>query len=160
MTAIVRFLAANDGDNSLLLSNGVQAVFYGRIARMARAFNITPMHWRKYCKGKLDASSAVASLSRLANAEWWERQLKAQRTRWREALLIAAGEVNLKKYPYASKQAIRDVQARRLANMDYLKGCDLENVATGERFDLIDKVMASISNPEIRRMELMSTIAG
>ncbi|HBC0574340.1 TPA: replication endonuclease [Serratia marcescens] len=154
------FLAANDGDNSLLLSNGVQAVFYGRIARMARAFNITPMHWRKYCKGKLDASSAVASLSRLANAEWWERQLKAQRTRWREALLIASGEVNLKKYPYASKQAIRDVQARRLANMDYLKGCDLENVATGERFDLIDKVMASISNPEIRRMELMSTIAG
>lgn len=140
------FLAANDGDNSLLLSNGVQAVFYGRIARMARAFNITPMHWRKYCKGKLDASSAVASLSRLANAEWWERQLKAQRTRWREALLIAAGEVNLKKYPYASKQAIRDVQARRLANMDYLKGCDLENVATGERVDLIDKVMASISN--------------
>ncbi|MEL5681247.1 replication endonuclease [Serratia nevei] len=154
------FLAANDGDNSLLLSNGVQAVFYGRIARMARAFNIMPMHWRKYCKGKLDASSAVASLSRLANAEWWERQLKAQRTRWREALLIAAGEVNLKKYPYASKQAIRDVQARRLANMDYLKGCDLENVATGERVDLIDKVMASISNPEIRRMELMSTIAG
>lgn len=154
------FLTANDGDNSLLLSNGVQAVFYGRIARMARAFNITPMHWRKYCKGKLDASSAVASLSRLANAEWWERQLKAQRTRWREALLIAAGEVNLKKYPYASKQAIRDVQARRLANMDYLKGCDLENVATGERVDLIDKVMASISNPEIRRMELMSTIAG
>ncbi|MEN4040370.1 replication endonuclease [Serratia marcescens] len=154
------FLTANNGDNSLLLSNGVQAVFYGRIARMARAFNITPMHWRKYCKGKLDASSAVASLSRLANAEWWERQLKAQRTRWREALLIAAGEVNLKKYPYASKQAIRDVQARRLANMDYLKGCDLENVATGERVDLIDKVMASISNPEIRRMELMSTIAG
>ncbi|HAT3729931.1 replication endonuclease [Serratia marcescens] len=154
------FLTANDGDNSLLLSNGVQAVFYGRIARMARAFNITPMHWRKYCKGKLDASSAVASLSRLANAEWWERQLKAQRTRWREALLIAAGEVNLKKYPYASKQAIRDVQARRLANMDYLKGCDLENVATGERVDLMDKVMASISNPEIRRMELMSTIAG
>ncbi|HGH4789213.1 replication endonuclease [Serratia marcescens] len=154
------FLTANGGDNSLLLSDGVQAVFYGRIARMARAFNITPMHWRKYCKGKLDASSAVASLSRLANAEWWERQLKAQRTRWREALLIAAGEVNLKKYPYASKQAIRDVQARRLANMDYLKGCDLENVATGERVDLIDKVMASISNPEIRRMELMSTIAG
>ncbi|MEL5668783.1 replication endonuclease [Serratia ureilytica] len=154
------FLTANDGDNSLLLSNSVQAVFYGRIARMARAFNITPMHWRKYCKGKLDASSAVASLSRLANAEWWERQLKAQRTRWREALLIAAGEVNLKKYPYASKQAISDVQARRLANMDYLKGCDLENVATGERVDLIDKVMASISNPEIRRMELMSTIAG
>ncbi|MBF8220462.1 hypothetical protein I0Y76_20315 [Serratia ureilytica] len=41
------FLAANDGDNSLLLSNGVQAVFYGRIARMTRAFNITPMHLQR-----------------------------------------------------------------------------------------------------------------
>ncbi len=41
------------------------------------------------------------------------------------------------------------------------KGVNSENVATGERVDLIDnKVMASISNPEIRRMELMSTIAG
>lgn len=154
------FIVANNGDNAGLISDSVQADFYGRIARMARAFNVTPMHWRKYQKGKLDATSAIRSLQRLVNSEWWERQLKAQRTRWREALLIAAGEVNLKKHPYASKQAIREVQARRLANMEYLKGCELENVATGERVDLIDKVMASISNPEIRRMELMSTIAG
>ncbi|PII53335.1 replication protein [Serratia sp. OLHL2] len=154
------FIAENNGDNSQLISDSVQAEFYGRIAHMARAFNVTPMHWRKYLKDKLDATSAIRSLQRLVNSEWWERQLKAQRTRWREALLIAAGEVNLKKHPYASKQAIREVQARRLANMDYLKGCELENVATGERVDLIDKVMASISNPEIRRKELMSTIAG
>jgi hypothetical protein len=36
----------------------------------------------------------------------------------------------------------------------------LEKVETGERIDLIDKVLKSISNPEIRRMELMNTIAG
>ncbi|MEL5452321.1 replication endonuclease [Serratia bockelmannii] len=154
------FIEHNGGDNTGLLEDSAQADFYGCIARMVRAFNITPMHWRKYLKGKLDARSAIASLSRLVNAEWWERQLKAQRTRWREALLIATGEVNRNKHPYASKQAIRDVQARRLSNLEYLKGCELENVATGERFDLIDKVMASISNPEIRRMELMNTIAG
>ncbi|MCN3608726.1 replication endonuclease, partial [Escherichia coli] len=35
-----------------------------------------------------------------------------------------------------------------------------ENRETGERIDLISKVMGSISNPEIRRMELMNTIAG
>ena len=154
------FIEANGSDNTGLISDSVQADFYGQVGNMARAFNVTPMHWRKYRKGALDAASAIASLSRLVNSEWWERQLKALRTRWREALLIAAGEVNRNKYPYASKQAIRDVQARRLANMEYLKGCDLENVETGERVDLIDKVMASISNPEIRRMELMSTIAG
>ena len=75
-------------------------------------------------------------------------------------MLIAAGEVNKDRSPYASKTAIRDVHARRLANLEYLKSCELENKATGERIDLISKVMASISNPEIRRMELMNTIAG
>ena len=63
-------------------------------------------------------------------------------------------------YGYASKTAIRDVHARRLANLEYLKSCELENKSTGERIDLISKVMGSISNPEIRRMELMNTIAG
>ncbi|MGJ0580959.1 replication endonuclease, partial [Xenorhabdus bovienii] len=34
------------------------------------------------------------------------------------------------------------------------------DMETGERFDLVEKVMQSISNPEIRRMELMAQIAG
>ncbi|WP_274871580.1 replication endonuclease [Serratia marcescens] len=152
------FVTENGGDT--LLDDATQSEFYGRIAGMARAFNITPMHWRKYRKGKLDARSAVASMSRLVNSEWWERQLKAQRTRWCEALLIAAGNVNRGASSYASRQAIRDVKARRQSNFDYLSSRELENVETGERFSLIDKVMASISNPEIRRMELMAMIAG
>lgn len=152
------FVVENGGDT--LLDDATQSEFYGRIAGMARAFNITPMHWRKYRKGKLDARSAVASMSRLVNSEWWERQLKAQRTRWCEALLIAAGNVNRGASSYASRQAIRDVKARRQSNFDYLSSRELENVETGERFSLIDKVMASISNPEIRRMELMAMIAG
>ncbi len=113
------FVAENDGDNAGLFEDATQSEFYGRIAGMARAFNITPMHWRKYRKGKLDARSAIASLSRLVNSEWWERQLKAQRTRWREALLIAVGNVNRGASSYASRQAIRDVKARRQSNFDY-----------------------------------------
>ncbi|MEL7631189.1 replication endonuclease [Pectobacterium aroidearum] len=152
--------AERGGQPDALFTDVAQAELYGHVASMARAFNITPLFWKNYRKGTLDIRKAIASVCRLINEEWWVRQLKAQRTRWREALMIAVGQVNKKASPYASKMAIRDVQARRLANMDYLKSCELENVATGERIDLIDKVMASISNPEIRRMELMSTIAG
>ncbi|KFF70315.1 replication protein [Pectobacterium brasiliense] len=148
------------GQPDALFTDAAQAELFGHVASMARAFNITPLFWKNYRKGTLNIRKAIASVSRLINEEWWVRQLKAQRTRWREALMIAVGQVSKKASPYASKMAIRDVQARRLANMDYLKNCELENVATGERIDLIDKVMASISNPEIRRMELMSTIAG
>ncbi|HEJ8088361.1 TPA: replication endonuclease [Serratia liquefaciens] len=154
------FIERNGGDNTGLLEDCTQADFYGLTAPMARAFNITPMYWSKYRKGKLDARSAIASLSRLVNAEWWERQLKAQRTRWREALLIAVGNVNRGTSSYASKQTIREVKARRQSNLDYLNSRELENIETGERFSLIDKVMASISNPEIRRMELMTIVAG
>jgi len=127
---------------------------------IARAFNITPMYWKKYRKGQMTIRMAFSAISRLIKDEWWVNQLKAQRMRWREALLIAAGEVNKDRSPYASKMAIRDVHSRRLANLEYLKSCELENKVTGERIDLISKVMGSISNPEIRRMELMNTIAG
>jgi hypothetical protein len=155
-----QLLSQHNGVQAKLFTDSAQQKIYGEVAGAARVFNITPMHWQKYCKRKLDMRAAFSSIARLVNDEWWIRQLKAQRTQWRESLLIAVGEVSLQKSAYASKQAIRDVRARRLANMEYLKSCDLENIETGERIDLIDKVMGSISNPEIRRMELMSTIAG
>lgn len=155
-----QYIAQHDGEQSALFTDRAQQEIYGQIAGIARRFNVRPLHWKKYCKRKMNMRAAFSSIARLVNDEWWVRQLKAQRMQWREALLIAVGEVNLQKSGYASKQAIRDVRARRLAAMEYLKSCDLENVETGERIDLIDKVMGSISNPEIRRMELMSTIAG
>ncbi|MBG0636673.1 replication endonuclease [Enterobacter asburiae] len=148
------------GGKATLFTDEAQAHLYGKVAGVARAFNFTPMHWKKYRKGQMTIRMAFSAISRLIKDEWWVNQLKAQRMRWREALLIAAGEVNKDRSPYASKMAIRDVHARRLANLEYLKSCELENKVTGERIDLISKVMGSISNPEIRRMELMNTIAG
>lgn len=148
------------GGKESLFTNEAQAHLYGHVAGAARAFNVAPLFWKKYHKGQITIRQAFSAVARLINDEWWTNQLKAQRMRWHEALLIAAGEVNKDRSPYASKNAIRDVHARRLANLEYLKSCELENKVTGERIDLISKVMGSISNPEIRRMELMNTIAG
>lgn len=148
------------GSKEALFTDDAQSYLYGQLAGAVRALNITPMYWKKYQKGQMTIRMAYSAIARMMNNEWWVSQLKAQRMRWRESLLIAAGEVNKDRSPYASKSAIRDVHARRLANLEYLKSCELENKATGERIDLISKVMASISNPEIRRMELMNTIAG
>ncbi|WP_370640075.1 replication endonuclease [Buttiauxella sp. S04-F03] len=155
------YASEHEGDKKeVLFTDEAQSWLYGEIAGAARAFNVTPLHWKKYRKGKLTAREAFSAVFRLITDDWWVAQFKAQRTRWNEALLIAVGEVSKKRSPYASKQAIRDVHARRLANLEYLKSRELENVETGERIDLIDKVLKSISNPEIRRMELMNTIAG
>ncbi|HDR2472566.1 TPA: replication endonuclease [Enterobacter soli] len=148
------------GGKETLFTDEAQAHLYGHVAGAACAFNITPMFWKKYRKGQITIRQAFSAIARLINDEWWINQFKAQRMRWHEALLIAAGEVNKDRSPYASKTAIRDVHSRRQANLEYLKSCELENKVTGERIDLISKVMGSISNPEIRRMELMNTIAG
>lgn len=150
---------AHGGQDSLF-TDEAQSHLFGHVAGAARAFNITPLFWKKYCKRQMTMRQAFSSLARLVNDEWWTNQLKAHRMRWHESLLIAVGEVNKDRSPYASKHAIRDVHTRRMANLEYLKSCELENKATGERIDLISKVMGSISNPEIRRMELMNTIAG
>lgn len=153
-------LTRHAGDSSALLQDEIQSKLYGQIASMARAFNIQPMHWHCYRKGLLDSHRAVAALSRLTSDRWWLRRLKMQRMQWREALLIAIGNVSRNTSPYASRQAIRDVKARRQSNQDYLRRCDLENTVTGERVDLMEKVLSSIANPAIRRMELMNTLAG
>lgn len=154
-------LLAKHGNNAeILLHADIQRRLYRQIATIARAFNIQPMHWRCYRKGKLDSERAIAALSRLTDDRWWLRRLKMQRMQWREALQIAIGNVRNNTSPYASRQALHDVKARRQSNLDYLHRCELENVATGERADLMDKVLGSIANPAIRRMELMNTLAG
>ncbi len=61
---------------------------YGHVAGAARAFNITPMFWKKYRKGQITIRGHFPAISRLINDEWWINQLKAQRMRWHEALLV------------------------------------------------------------------------
>lgn len=155
-----KLLARNPDTPEILLSDSSQNQIFAALAGMARALNVTPLHWSRFCKGKLDATAAVASLSRLVNADWWVRQLLSQQTRWREALMIAGGYVSRASSAYASKNALREVRSRRLSTLNYLRNCDLENEQTGERISLLDTVMSSISNPAIRRMELMTMIAG
>lgn len=101
------------GGKETLFTDEAQSHLYGKVASVARAFNFTPMYWKKYRKGQMTIRMAFSAISRLIKDEWWVNQLKAQRMRWREALLIAAGEVNKDRSPYASKMAIRDVHARR-----------------------------------------------
>ncbi|MDE9556641.1 replication endonuclease [Xenorhabdus bovienii] len=153
-------IANENGDKEALYRMRNLHPIYGELAKIARGLHVTPVYYQRYRKRRLKAENVVSAVSRLVNDDFWYRQLKAHRTRWREALLIAAMAVNKNRSPYASRQAIQDVKSQRLSNMQYLQAMDIEDVATGERFDLVEKVMQSISNPEIRRMELMAQIAG
>ncbi|MCX9115986.1 replication endonuclease [Providencia rettgeri] len=166
-----QLIEQNDGDREIIYEDSAQTQIYGALAELSLNLHVTPLYHQSYLKvlknrkrrrGKqnLTTHQVIPAISRLVNADYWHRKLKAHRTQWIEAIMIANMDVCINRHPYASKQAIRAVQAQRLSNMQYLQGMDIQDVETGERFDLFDKVMASVSNPEIRRMELMAQMAG
>lgn len=161
----------NGGDREIIYEDSAQTQIYGVLAELSCGLHVAPLYYQSYLKvlknrnrrrGKQDLTTrqVIAAVSRLVNVDYWHRKLKAHRTQWIEAIMIANMDVCINRHPYASKQAIRAVQAQRLSNMQYLQGMDIQDVETGERFDLFEKVMASVSNPEIRRMELMAQMAG
>ncbi|MBS2288068.1 replication endonuclease, partial [Salmonella enterica subsp. enterica serovar Typhimurium] len=71
------------GGKETLFTDEAQSHLYGQVAGVARAFNITPMYWKKYHKGQMTIRMAFSAISRLIKDEWWVNQLKAQRMRWR-----------------------------------------------------------------------------
>ncbi|WP_272665090.1 replication endonuclease [Providencia sp. PROV174] len=161
----------NGGDREVIYEDSIQTQIFGALSELSCGLHVIPLHYQSYRKviknrkrrkGKqnLTTRQVIAAVQRLVDADFWHRKLKAHRTQWIEAIMIANMDVCINRHPYASKQAIRAVQAQRLSNMQYLQGMDIQDVETGERFDLFDKVMASVSNPEIRRMELMAQMAG
>ncbi|WP_122096173.1 replication endonuclease [Rahnella sp. Larv3_ips] len=155
-----KWLKSRPAEPDILLRDSTQNKIYGHLAAMARACRVQPLYWRAFKNGRLTAHTAVASMLRLVSGDWWEKQLRAQQRLWREALMIACGYVSRATSPYASKNAIRDVVSRRLSALNYLRQCDIENIQSGEKLSLLDTVLASISNPKLRRMELMTLIAG
>ncbi|MGM3174123.1 replication endonuclease [Dickeya lacustris] len=143
-----------------LLGEDIQSQIYRQLAAQARALHVMPLHWQAVQRRTLTLEQAFAGIVRLVNARWWERQLKIQRSRWREALWIASGEVSRAAAPCLSRPAMLEIHTRRLATVDFLKSRELENTRNGERLDLHATMMSSIANPAIRRMELMTLLAG
>ncbi|ECZ5908938.1 replication endonuclease, partial [Salmonella enterica] len=133
---------------------------YGCIASKARALNIAIPGWDKYSKEELDAEEALRAAGRLQAEKWWLGKLKRIHDRWREHLMIAAGYVSKQASPKCSEPCLKEWLAQQKANMAWLHKMELEDKDTGERSPLIDKVLASTSNPRIARMELTTRAAG
>ncbi|RDT64197.1 replication endonuclease, partial [Klebsiella pneumoniae] len=53
------------GGRETLFTDEAQAHLYGKVAGVARAFNFTPMYWKKYRKGQMTIRMAFSAISRL-----------------------------------------------------------------------------------------------
>jgi hypothetical protein len=105
-----------------------------------------------------DNDKVIAMAARMITPEWWARQAKKQ---WRtvENILRECGEVHNGASPYLSRWGLNKYRKQQEANEAFLKGWEAEN-QHGEKFTLEDLSSRGVSNPFIRRGELMTRIRG
>ncbi|WP_392989736.1 replication endonuclease [Serratia ureilytica] len=133
---------------------------YTEAANLARLFFLTPPSWGKYCRGTLFIGDATTGVSKMMDDRYWHRNLKKYAMRWREHLHIAFGDVKRGAAPYCSKHHAEEWDARRKRSRAIMARLELEDQDTKERISLIDQIDKSISNPALRRVELMTRIGG
>ncbi|EKN4799382.1 replication endonuclease [Yersinia enterocolitica] len=110
--------------------------------------------WRKF--NRPDFFSAAA---RLCSPEWWGRKLWRLRTQWREQQLRAVSTVHRFASPYISSDALQHWLHQRRKNLAFLQTHELVD-DEGNVYSLEAMAMASISNPVLRRHELMARVSG
>ncbi|MDE8603921.1 replication endonuclease [Marinomonas sp. RSW2] len=105
-----------------------------------------------------DEDKVVAMIARMITPEWWARQAKKQ---WRvvESILRECGEVHNGASPYLSKWGLNKFRKQQKANAEFLKGWEAVN-QNDEAFTLEDLSSRGVSNPFIRRGELMARVRG
>jgi len=117
----------------------------------ARWFSLTPPDEGRY--------SLEGRFKRLECERWWRRKLRAHWTRAAEEACRELGFVSNRAAPYVSEQAFRARQVQRERGVEFLSRHAAVN-ELGEQLLLFDLAQGSVSNPVIRRGELMCRARG
>ncbi|MET2897032.1 replication endonuclease [Vibrio rotiferianus] len=129
---------------------------YHQLGAFTSEFGIKPP-----CKyKKQNELSALQDISRMISEKWWMGRLVKARKIMREHLAIAMGQVSSKASAYASWDCVREHQEQQKRNWEYIKQCELFDEENEEKADLAEMVLKSVSNPAIRRHELMVRCRG
>lgn len=129
---------------------------YEDVANLVKQFGIKPP--RKY--KRQNDTSALQDISRMISETWWLNRLKKVRKIMREHLAIAMGQVSSRASAYASWDCIKEHQEQQKKNWDFIQNAMLFDAETEEETELKDMVLKSVSNPAIRRHELMVRTRG
>ncbi|AOE39098.1 replication protein A [Pantoea agglomerans] len=134
---------------------------YRYIAELAALTGTQPPYWVEFssAKGELPLRKAQSGLLRMMVPEWWRGRLKQMRDLQREHMAIAVGQVQKAASPYISRSTLAEWIEQKKRNREFFKRFDLIN-QEGDRIGLDEMVNRSVSNPAIRRRELMTRMRG
>jgi hypothetical protein len=98
-------------------------------------------------------------INRVCETRWWLRNIRRVCDQKLAEVERELGLVNDKKSPYASKRSINSRKRRLSLQREFMKEQFLTN-HLGEKFSLAEVADKNVSNPAIRRAELMTRIHG
>ncbi len=100
-----------------------------------------------------------ARLARLRCIDWWTRKLRKDLTRRQESAAIDNGMVHCKASKYVSHGTVERVQLAIQRNKAFLESMIAIN-DSGQEYTLSELQELSVSNPALRRNELMCRLSG
>lgn len=106
-----------------------------------------------------EAITLQGRIARMTDAAWWTKNLRRETVKRNEVIEHAAANIRRKGQCYASDHAHKMKAIRAKANRKTLEGLEVVNEA-GQSFNLQEVADKSVSNPKIRRGELMTRARG
>ncbi len=98
-------------------------------------------------------------IKRMCDARWWSRKLSQKQKKLLESTARDMGLVCQQKSAYSSTFARSERHLQKQRNTHYLESTFIEN-DEGQHFSLKELHDRSVSNPKVRRAELMTRIKG
>ena len=143
-------------------SCGVPAPTLRRVPEFDRPGH-TLSRWQWPCANAdyqaMRAACDAAMVARICCPRWWRRQLRTTLIRRIEAAAIRLGMVHRRASVYASDEAHARRRGQVQANARALAAQEIQN-QDGVTLSLADVSAVNVSNPEIRRAELMTRLRG
>ncbi len=116
-----------------------------------------------YCEGRgvrpPESRSLAGFVARCSSDAWWRRALRRSTVREAERIFIGLGLVHRRASLYASAEAVARRVEQRARNAAMLKATEAEN-ERGDVLTLAELSARNVSNPAVRRAELMTRIRG
>ncbi len=98
--------------------------------------------------------------ARFQEASWWRRRYRAKYGRAAENAMRSIGLVHRHADPYVTADGLQRFSNQQRRNVRWLQSTQVLDPATGELIDLDQIAKKAVSNPAIRRAELMTRVAG
>ena len=132
---------------------GVQQFIYDRLCEFAHSFGLIPP------KPTEKSQSLTGSIKRLVDNRWWLRKFRKLINQANEKAAIKFNLVNSKRQIYASTITTKNRIAQRLRNEELLSSHFIINDA-GQRYSLQEISDLNVSNPKVRKDELICRARG